>query len=343
MKITVKEFVKLDLTSLMQVNGGTSACGNYTQTQPATPPSGGNETNNAPSNNGSDTPSSYSPSYSNGSTTGTSTGTCGGTKTPENPPATGDNPAKDDLGGGNNISPDTGTKVSTGGCSSLNGGNGNGDKLKGKEDDDEVKNDLPENTVPAPEQPVNPETPSEPSTPPNNPSGGSTGNTPSNSNAHNDSTNKIIKSISENDDKKYICTGNSTTDYRCDNWVQEVLTDAGYNYSDFYAGDANTTNCETHIANLKEKGGYTTSVPTKEGVYVVLMNDGKSYTKENGETGYYAAHTGLLVVQGKDSYFIDNSSGNNKKTGGIEKTTGDSTAEIMAQFGYNSFYYQEVK
>ncbi|MBP3450514.1 MAG: hypothetical protein J6K22_08645, partial [Spirochaetaceae bacterium] len=126
MKITVKEFVKLDLTSLMQVNGGTSACGNYTQTQPATPPSGGNETNNAPSNNGSDTPSSYSPSYSNGSTTGTSTGTCGGTKTPENPPATGDNPAKDDLGGGNNISPDTGTKVSTGGCSSLNGGNGNG-------------------------------------------------------------------------------------------------------------------------------------------------------------------------------------------------------------------------
>ena len=143
MKITVKEFVKLDIQGLMQINGGTSACGNYTQTQPATPPSGGNETNNAPSNNGgntggsgSDTPSSYSPSYSGGSTTGTSTGTCGGTKTPENPPATGDNPAKDDLGGGNNISPDTGTKVSAGGCSSLNGGNGNGDKLKGKEENE---------------------------------------------------------------------------------------------------------------------------------------------------------------------------------------------------------------
>ena len=29
MKITVKEFVKLDIQGLMKVNGGTSACGNY--------------------------------------------------------------------------------------------------------------------------------------------------------------------------------------------------------------------------------------------------------------------------------------------------------------------------
>ena len=49
MKITVKEFVKLDIQGLMKVNGGTSSCGNYSKTQPATPPSGGNETNNAPS------------------------------------------------------------------------------------------------------------------------------------------------------------------------------------------------------------------------------------------------------------------------------------------------------
>ena len=179
MKITVKEFVKLDIQGLMQINGGTSACGNYTQTQPATPPSGGNETNNAPSNNGgntggsgSDTPSSYSPSYSNGSTTGTSTGTCGGTKTPENPPenppAPKNNPNNDTPNNNNN-----GSGTSVGGCSSINGGNGNGDELKGKdgkEEDDEVKNDLPENTTPTPEQPVNPATPAEPSTPPNNPS-----------------------------------------------------------------------------------------------------------------------------------------------------------------------------
>ena len=129
MKITVKEFVKLDIQGLMQINGGTRACGNYSKTQPATPPSGGNETNNAPSNNGgntggsgSDTPSSYSPSYSNGSTTGTSTGTCGGTKTPENPPenppAPKNNPNNDTPNNNNN-----GSGTSVGGCSSINGGN----------------------------------------------------------------------------------------------------------------------------------------------------------------------------------------------------------------------------
>lgn len=134
MKITVKEFVKLDIQGLMQINGGTSACGNYSQTQPATPPSGGNETNNAPSNNGgntggsgSDTPSSYSPSYSGGSTTGTSTGTCGGTKTPttppENPPASNDKPNNDTTNNNNN---NNGGGTSVGGCSSINGGNGNG-------------------------------------------------------------------------------------------------------------------------------------------------------------------------------------------------------------------------
>ena len=360
MKMTVKEFVKLDLTSLMQVNGGTSACGNYTQTQPANPPSGGNDSSSnnggntgGSGNNNGDTPSSYTPSY--GSTTSSSTGTCGGTKTPtpppENPPASGDNPAKDDLNNGNNISPNNGTSNnSTGGCSSLNGGNGNGDELKGKEDDDLPANDLPandlpENKTPAPEQPITPETPTEPSTPPSNPSGGSTGNTPSNLNTKNDATSKMLKSISENKDKKYITTENSATDYRCDDWVQEVLTDAGYNYNDYYAGAANTTNCETHISKLKEKGGYTTSVPTKAGVYVVLMNDGKSYTKSNGETGYYEAHTGLLVVQESGSYFIDNSSGNKNK--GVEETYSKdgsgSASSVMNRFLYDSFYYQEIK
>lgn len=179
MKITVKEFVKLDLTSLMQVNGGTSACGNYTQTQPATPPSGGNETNNSPSNNGGGTSgnntTSYSPTYSGGSTTGTSTGTCGGSGGQNKNPG-GDNPSNDKPNNdttNNNNNNNGGGSTSVGGCSSINGGNGNEDELKGKdgkEEDDEVKNDLPENTTPTPEQPVNPATPAEPSTPPNNPS-----------------------------------------------------------------------------------------------------------------------------------------------------------------------------
>ena len=173
MKMTVKEFVKLDLTSLMQVNGGTSACGNYTQTQPATPPSGGNETDNAPSNNGggtgesantNDTPSSYSPGYSGGSTTGTTTGTCGGSggQTPlEKPPKTNDKPNNDTTNNNNN----NGGSTSVGGCSSINGGNGNGDgdELKGKEskEDDVVANDLPTEPTTPPEQPTSPNTPNE--------------------------------------------------------------------------------------------------------------------------------------------------------------------------------------
>ena len=125
MKITVKEFVKLDIQGLMQINGGTSACGNYSKTQPATPPSGGNETNNAPSNNGSDTPSSYSPSYSGGSTTGTSTGTCGGSGEQNKNPS-GDNPSNDKPNNdttNNNNNNNTGGSTSVGGCSSINGGN----------------------------------------------------------------------------------------------------------------------------------------------------------------------------------------------------------------------------
>ena len=144
MKMTVKEFIKLDLTSLMQVNGGTSACGNYTQTQPATPPSGGNETNNSPSNNGGGTggsgnnTTSYSPSYSGGSTTGTSTGTCGGSGGQNKNPG-GDNPSNDKPNNdttNNNNNNNGGGSTSVGGCSSINGGNGNGDELKGKEEDE---------------------------------------------------------------------------------------------------------------------------------------------------------------------------------------------------------------
>ena len=188
MKMTVKEFVKLDLTRLMQVNGGTSACGNYTQTQPATPPSGGNETNNVLSNNGgdtggsentNDTTSSYSPDYSGVSTTGTSTGTCGGsggqTLPPENPPKTNDKPNNDTTNNNNN---NGGGGTSVGGCSSINGGNGNGngDELKGKDgkEDDDVANDLPTEPSTPPEQPSSPNTPNESTTNPNDSSKNST-------------------------------------------------------------------------------------------------------------------------------------------------------------------------
>ena len=71
-------------------------------------------------------------------------------------------------------------------------------------------------------------------------------------------------------------------------------------------------------------------------------NDGHKYTKPDGSTGTLAAHTGILVVNGSSSYFMDNSSGNNGGSGGVEKTTGTSASNVMSQFGYDSFYYKQI-
>lgn len=150
--------------------------------------------------------------------------------------------------------------------------------------------------------------------------------------------NRINSSIKQNYDKKY----NKDNDgYKCDNWVQEVLTDAKFDYNDYFAGDANRKTCEEHIKSLKA-GTYTTDMPSKNGVYIVLMNNGHKYTKEDGSTGTYAAHTGILVIGNGNPCFYDNSSGN--KTGGVDKTIGNSTvSSVMNQFGYDSFYYMKVE
>ncbi len=159
---------------------------------------------------------------------------------------------------------------------------------------------------------------------------------------------KLTISINDNKDKKYVCDYKPESDYRCDNWVQEVLSDAGFDYNNFYAGDAKKYTVENHISDLKESGrDYTTETPTEKGVYVVMMNDGHKYTKDDGTTGTLAAHTGILVVTdgNKGSYFIDNSSGNKNKgvdyTYGISETNSTSQA-VMAKFGYDSFYYQKA-
>ena len=149
---------------------------------------------------------------------------------------------------------------------------------------------------------------------------------------------KIIDSINDNiKGKKYV-----VGEYQCDNWVQEVLTDAGFNYNDYFAGEAKDKTCEEHIKALKE-GTYTTTAPTEEGVYVVLMNDGHKYTKKDGTEGTLAAHTGILVIGDGNPYFYDNSSGNNNGTGGVEITKEGTTASsVMDLFGYDSFYYQKI-
>jgi len=151
-------------------------------------------------------------------------------------------------------------------------------------------------------------------------------------------TDRITTSIEQNLDKKY----NKNKDgYMCDNWVQEVLTDAGFDYNDYFAGEAKSKTCEEHINSLK-KGTYTTNIPSENGVYVVLMNNGHEYTKKDGSKGVLAPHTGLLVIGDGNPYFYDNSSGN--KNGGVDITTGNSTVvSVMNQFGYDSFYYLKVE
>ncbi len=151
-------------------------------------------------------------------------------------------------------------------------------------------------------------------------------------------TDRITTSIEQNLDKKY----NKNEDgYMCDNWVQEVLTDAGFDYNDYFAGEAKSKTCEEHINSLK-KGTYTTNIPSENGVYVVLMNNGHEYTKKDGSKGVLAPHTGLLVIGDGNPYFYDNSSGN--KNGGVDITTGNSTVvSVMNQFGYDSFYYLKVE
>lgn len=151
---------------------------------------------------------------------------------------------------------------------------------------------------------------------------------------------KMEDSINDNKDGKKYVKG----DYMCDDWVQEVLTDAGIDYKDYFAGEAKDKTCEDHIANLKNGNKeYFTKVPTDKGVYVVLMNDGHKYTKKDGTTAVLGAHTGLLVISDNGAYFADNSSGNYNGTGGVEKTTGKTASSVMSQYGYDSFYYQRVK
>lgn len=149
---------------------------------------------------------------------------------------------------------------------------------------------------------------------------------------------KIQSSITSNRNQGYTPT------YKCDNWVAEVLSDAGINYRNYLCGDP-SENCEQHIANLKAKGSsaYTTNVPTQAGVYVVLMNKGELYTDRYGQTKPRDAHCALLVVDSNGtSKMWDDSSGNHEGAGGVESTYGDTSALAVKPYKYGAFYYQKV-
>ncbi len=116
---------------------------------------------------------------------------------------------------------------------------------------------------------------------------------------------KINESITENWQKKY----DLETGYRCDNWVEEVIDDAGLNSSKYLkAGCASEKTVQENIDALKEKGtegvDYTKTLPKEDGAYVVFMDDGT----RDGET--VREHCAILVIDNGKKTIYDNSSGN---------------------------------
>lgn len=109
---------------------------------------------------------------------------------------------------------------------------------------------------------------------------------------------RINVSIRENFKKKYDIKNG----YMCDNWVEEVINDAGYNSGDYLlAGSASSNTVADHIEAIKKDSGYTTILPNSDGAYVVLMSDG------------LPEHAALLVVENGVYTLLDNSSTNGGK------------------------------
>ena len=173
---------------------------------------------------------------------------------------------------------------------------------------------------------------------------------------------KISASIQENNDKQY----NYDTGYRCDNWVEEVLNDAGYDASDYLtAGNSYEKTVQQHIDALtsskKEGVDYTTTLPTADGAYVVFMDDGKD---SNGKA--INEHAAILVIKEGKATVWDNSSGNggnpvyklnedgsyvtdangNKVVSYYDKGIGETSVKnnsMTPTWMYSTYYYQKIQ
>ena len=127
---------------------------------------------------------------------------------------------------------------------------------------------------------------------------------------------KVINSISDNWDKQY----SYTNQYQCDNWVQEVLKDAGIDSSKYLTGgDASQKTVQEHIDALtaadsgkKVNVDYYTERPTQDGAYVVFMDDGSRTVDKDGKKTTVAVdeHCAIMVIKDGETSFYDNSSGN---------------------------------
>ena len=132
---------------------------------------------------------------------------------------------------------------------------------------------------------------------------------------------------------------NGSIDYeiggtQCDNYVQDVLGQAGVDYSKYFAGEAKDKTCAEHIANLDSSKDYSASTIEKGSVYVCFMGGGKA-----------DEHCAMLIASDNGGfYMVDNSLGNWSGNGGVNVDYADSVAGVEKAYrsNYSKFYYQKV-
>lgn len=132
---------------------------------------------------------------------------------------------------------------------------------------------------------------------------------------------------------------NGSIDYeiggtQCDNYVQDVLGQAGVDYSKYFAGEAKDKTCAEHIANLDSSKDYSASTIEKGSVYVCFMGGGE-----------VDEHCAMLIASGNGGfYMVDNSRGNWSENGGVNVDYATSVAGVEKAYrsNYSKFYYQKV-
>ena len=97
-------------------------------------------------------------------------------------------------------------------------------------------------------------------------------------------TGEVVKNIRKAIEKfsghKYITADAATgqQEFRCDNFVEAVLDDAGHNPQDYMSGKATEKNVQNHIENALAKGRTSKNARSNapnlpNGAYVVYMNE----------------------------------------------------------------------
>ena len=155
----------------------------------------------------------------------------------------------------------------------------------------------------------------------------------------------IESSIISHRDDKYIVSSRSDMEWRCDNYAEAIVDQAGCDVSKIFAGAPTKNTVQNHIDYGKKNYNLTEnkkkSAPSlSNGAYVIFMND--SYKKSSITNKPYEPHCGLIIVRNGSVLFSDNSSQNNKGKGGASTSEYKSLQKFQNDYAYNNFYYQPI-